>query len=74
MKDMKEELDSLLQKEMDRKDFLKLVGVSFVAMTGIVSVLKTLNSLGGTSVSSSKQAGGYGSSAYGGERKTRQLG
>lgn len=75
MKDMKDELDSLLQKEMDRKDFLRLVGISFVAMTGVVSALKTLNGLSsGASASSPKQADGYGSSAYGGSRKTKQLG
>ena len=71
MKDMKDELDSLLQKEMDRKDFLKMVGVGFVAITGVMSLLKTLNGLGGSSTSSSKRANGYGSSAYGGNRSSR---
>lgn len=64
---MKNELDSLLQKEMDRKDFLKHVGVGFAAITGVAVVLKTLNGFG-----SKQQASGYGSSAYGGNKRPDQ--
>lgn len=62
---MKNELDSLLQKEMDRKSFLKHVGIGFVAMTGVAALLKTLNNFGGNNA---RVGRGYGSSAYGGAR------
>lgn len=59
---MKVQIDGLLQKKMDRKDFLKHVGVGVAALTGITATVKTLNSLAGPV----KQTSGYGSSAYGG--------
>ena len=62
---MKNELDSLLQKEMDRKSFLKHVGIGFVAMTGVAALLKTLNNFGDNTT---RVGRGYGSSAYGGAR------
>lgn len=62
---MKNELDSLLQKEMDRKSFLKHVGIGFVAMTGVAALLKTLNNFGGNT---NRVGRGYGNSAYGGAR------
>lgn len=70
MPDVKEELDTLLQKEMDRKDFLKLVGIGFVSLTGVASVIKTLNTLSPGAPDRGKRIVGYGSSAYGGS-KTR---
>ncbi|HEX4662440.1 MAG TPA: hypothetical protein VH144_02395 [Candidatus Saccharimonadales bacterium] len=63
---MKPDISSLLQKKMDRKDFLKHVGIGFVVLTGATTLIKTLNTLGAPS----KQANGYGSSAYGGEKKS----
>lgn len=62
---MKNEIDSLLQKEMDRKDFLKHVGLGFVALTGIAALIKTLNGVG----QPNRQSAGYGSSTYGGSKK-----
>lgn len=65
---MKNELDSLLQKQMDRRDFLKHVGIGFVALTGVAGLLKTLNGFGKSPSSSvpAQNASSYGSSAYGG--------
>lgn len=60
---MKNEIDALLQKEMDRKAFLKHVAIGFVALTGLGAILKSMNGLGG------RQASGYGASAYGGKPK-----
>ena len=61
---MKKDLDNLLQKQMDRRDFLKHVGIGFVALTGISTLVKTLST-----VSSPKaQTAGYGASVYGGNR------
>lgn len=68
---MKNELESLLQKEMDRRDFLKHVGIAFVALTGVAALLKTLNGFGGNT--RTRQTVGYGSATYGG-KKTSQLG
>lgn len=62
---MKDDLASLLEKKMDRRDFLRHVGVAFVAATGATAVLKTLSSFGSKPTASV----GYGSAAYGG--KTR---
>lgn len=63
---MKPDVDSLLQKKMDRKDFLKHVGIGFVVLTGATTLIKTLNSLG-----SQPQNRGYGSAAYGGTKKVQ---
>ena len=65
---MKNEIDSLLQKEMDRKAFLKHVGAGFIALTGIAALLKTLNGVG----QPNRPSVGYGSSTYGGNKKPRQ--
>jgi hypothetical protein len=61
---MKDEVNSLLQKPMNRLDFLKHVGAGIAAITGVAVVVKTMNSLGNTS--GRKQSVGYGSSSYGG--------
>lgn len=63
---MKPDISSLLQKKMDRKDFLKHVGIGVVVLTGATTLIKTLNSLGGPT----PQSKGYGSAAYGGQKKT----
>ncbi len=63
-------LADLLNKEMDRKDFLKHVAVGVVALTGASTIMRTLNpSLAGRpqgSGSGSVGGYGYGASAYGG--------
>lgn len=60
---MKTDLSILLGKEMDRRDFLKHVGVGLVALTGIGTLLKTM------SESSPKRTrNSYGASSYGGLR------
>ena len=71
---MKNEFASLLQKEMDRKDFLKHVGIGFAVITGAATLIKTLNNFGGSNSlsgntsSTTTGAGmfGYGADAYGG--------
>ena len=59
-----DQLNGLLQKKMDRLTFLKHVGIGFVALTGVGSVVKTLGSLGTNGV---RATNGYGASAYGGK-------
>lgn len=60
---MKNDVEKLLQKQMDRKDFIKHVGIGFAAIMGVTAIAKTLSAMtnGGKS-----QSSGYGSSAYGG--------
>lgn len=60
---------ALLQKEMDRKDFVKNVGIAILALSGVAAALKTI----GIAVPSTRKeagAAGYGMSAYGGSKKT----
>ncbi len=66
---IKQELNTLLSKKMDRKDFLKVVGVGVVAATGIGSLIRAINpSASQTRVGSAPSSQGYGSSAYGGTK------
>lgn len=63
---IKQQVDTLVSKEVDRKEFLKHVGIGVLAMTGVVGVLRALNVVGrpeNTSVSH-----GYGTSTYGGKK------
>jgi hypothetical protein len=62
---MKNEIENLLQKEMDRTAFLQHVGVGLLALTGVASILRALvgHSTPGKAVHS-----GFGSGAYGGNR------
>ncbi|MGH7197104.1 MAG: hypothetical protein ACREGJ_05080 [Candidatus Saccharimonadales bacterium] len=60
---MKPQLNDLLQKRMDRKDFIKHVAVGLVAMTGVTAAIKAMY----TPPQGRPQA--YGASAYGGARR-----
>lgn len=63
---MKNDLNVLLEKEMDRREFLKHIGVGLVALTGASAILRALN---GTSAP--RRTAGYGASSYGGGTSTR---
>lgn len=69
---MQSPLNTLLQKEMDRKDFLKHVAVGVVALTGASTIMKTLSpaltgdQIGVQQPQQSVGSYGYGASAYGG--------
>lgn len=60
----------LLQKEMDRKQFLKLLGAGIAGIIGITAFLNNLEKISQTEVKP-RESGpkisskGYGSSAYG---------
>lgn len=58
---MQNEIQKLMQKDMDRRNFLKHVGIGFAAIAGVTTLLKTLSTMSG-----SQKATGYGSNAYGG--------
>lgn len=62
---MKDQLDTLLKKDMDRRDFLKHVAFGFAALTGVAGLLKTLTNIDRQQTSTSSQYG-YGGGAYGG--------
>lgn len=62
---MHSQLDELLQKRMDRKDFLKHVGIGFVALTGVAAVLKSVTP---QKVNLNNNPSVYGGAAYGGTK------
>lgn len=70
---MHKQFEELMQKRMDRKDFLKHVAFGFVALTGVTALMKALHSGGQPQQSTQQQAKpmAYGGSAYGGTPKPR---
>jgi hypothetical protein len=65
---IKENLDKLMEKELDRKDFLKHIGIAVVMVTGAGAIISAL--LRQKSVSqkpNSSASDGYGSINYGGK-------
>lgn len=65
---IKNNISQLLETEMERKDFLKLVGFGVVAATGVTQILKAMTQQAAPrKVTSNAQ--GYGGSLYGGMAK-----
>lgn len=64
---IKNNIAQLLETEMERKDFLKLVGFGVVAATGITQILKAMSQPTNRQVTNNAQ--GYGGSLYGGATK-----
>ncbi|MEO5949940.1 MAG: hypothetical protein ABIQ04_00670 [Candidatus Saccharimonadales bacterium] len=58
--------DKILQKEMDRKDFLRNTGIAFGVLTGMAAVVSKLNLLTDDIKSKKPSVASYGGSAYGG--------
>lgn len=63
---IKIETDKILQKEMDRKAFLRNTGIAFGVLTGFTAIIGKLNLLDGQ-IKPSQSNAGYSSSAYGGD-------
>lgn len=65
-----ENLKDLLQKPMDRKDFIKHVGVGVIALTGITTLLGSLTGRDGGRqlLSQQNDDSAYGATTYGGEQ------
>ena len=63
------DVQTLLQKKMDRREFIKHVGIGFAALIGVSAVLRTMSSLGGN-----KQTTGYSAGTYGGVKPAGQQG
>ena len=60
-----ENIAKLLEKPMDRKDFLRHVGLGFALLLGGNMIVRTIFGL----QKSSPQASGYGASPYGGIKR-----
>lgn len=61
----KDKIAQLLEKEMDRKSFLKHVGLGIVGLTGFSVLLKTFVPTSPPETTHSVVHQGYGASAYG---------
>ena len=61
---LQSDVQALLQKKMDRREFIKHVGIGFAALVGVSAVLRTMSSLNGNK----QQSVGYGASVYGGTK------
>lgn len=66
---IKKQLSELLNAEMDRKDFLRNVGIGVVALTGLGTALKLLSNQQPKQDSTNL---GYGGSAYGGDAAAKK--
>lgn len=68
---LKVQTDKILQKEMDRKDFLRNTGIAFGVLTGFTALIGKLNLLDGQTTKPAETNAGYGDSAYGGSTVTK---
>ena len=66
---IKTQVAELLQKEMDRKEFLRHVGIAAAVIVGLPTFLSILTKLSHGSIR--QQPVGYGSSSYGGDKEAR---
>ena len=57
---MKQDLQQLLDKQVDRKDFLKHVGFGIVTLTGVTALTKSLTGFG-----DKPKVSGFGAGVYG---------
>lgn len=60
------DVQTLLQKKMGRREFIKHVGIGFAALIGVSAVLRSMSSMSGNK----QQTVGYGASSYGGVKNT----
>lgn len=65
---IKERVDTILNRPMDRKQFLTQVGLLLLAAVGITSLLNTLESKQGKRASVQGEGPSYGASVYAGKR------
>lgn len=64
---LKNDITQLLEREMDRKGFLKHLGAAVIALTGVTALI---NSLAKQPTNQAGQAFGYGDGAYGGKKNS----
>lgn len=71
---MSKQIDELLAKKMDRRDFIKHLSIGTLALFGLGTVVKLLSpvekksSVASPSAATQTQSLGYGAGAYGGKR------
>lgn len=58
-------LGDLLEQEVSRKEFLRYLGIMFLGLIGVTSMLNNLHTASNTPMHQSKPKSGYGASAYG---------
>ena len=59
-------LDEIMKTEVNRKDFLKYIGIALLGLVGVTNMLQNLNkSLGHSNPTPKNSKTGYGSSPYG---------
>ena len=66
---IKHNISQLLETEMERKDFLKLIGLGVIAATGVTQILKAMTQQSPTRQVPAAKAQSYGGSSYGGIAK-----
>jgi len=70
MSTMKERIDDILSRPMNRQQFLKQVGLLVLAVVGITNIINTFDKHTGKNVSSNGHDGSaYGASVYAGGKK-----
>lgn len=65
MHQLRNELESLLAKKVDRREFFQHLAVGLVAATGVTALLRSLGSFGGRD---DADMSGYGGQYYSGRR------
>ena len=63
----KQQLDSMMKREVSRGEFLKTIGIALVGLIGVTSFLKNLHEAvpASTARKNHPASGGYGRSVYG---------
>lgn len=67
---IKQSIARILSVELDRKDFLKAVGIGLVAATGVSQAVSSVVKQTSPATSSKSVNVGYGDSVYGGRSTT----
>ncbi len=68
---IKQSIARILSVELDRKDFLKAVGIGLVAATGVSQVVTSVVKQTSSVAPQRQVSYGYGESVYGGRNATR---
>lgn len=66
---MNKKVEDILNKKMDRKDFLRHIGIGALLLGGAGAALKAVEALD-TKKQQKKVSQGYGSMAYGGKKQS----
>lgn len=70
---MNKHVQAIFEKPMNRKEFLGYIGAAILAVVGVSGMIKALLHHDSGSSAAQGVASGYGSTAYGGAKKTSLL-